>query len=134
MARFSTKGSELFIDGKKVLHGWESFSDWYWFATERVSEQISVINGRNIRDTIWFGFVQGHFEEWGNFSQAELELLAPRVWEIPPKTFPIRAEEPQGRWENDGPVCTDSGRSLLGAPGPGQFRGDGKFRDDQAAA
>ena len=39
-------------------------------------------DGRPVRDTIWFGYVQGLEEEWGYFSQAEIERLKPRTWEI----------------------------------------------------
>lgn len=81
---FEEKDGELFINGRKVLHGWESFSGWYWFAVEKVRKQDSVIDGKVFKDdTIWFGLVQGFEEEWGCFSQSELESLHPRVWKIP---------------------------------------------------
>ena len=42
-----------------------------------------MLNGRIYRnDTIYFGFVQGWYEEWGSFSLAELKSLEPYVWEI----------------------------------------------------
>jgi len=87
VAKLRTKGENLYIDDEhgthyKVLRGWESLFGWYWFAIEKVRNQISVINGKKIKDTIWFGFVQGFCEEWGNFSQAEIESLDPKTWEI----------------------------------------------------
>jgi len=89
MAKFESRNGKLYIDGKKVLRGWESFSGWYWFATEKVRTQVSEINGRPVQDTIWFGFVQGLEEEWGSFSQAELESLGKsKVWKIPQKNLP----------------------------------------------
>ena len=89
MAKFETKGKDLYIAGKKVLRGWESFSGWYWFATEKVEE----IDG----DTIWYGLVQGFYEEWGTFSQRELEALHPKVWEIPHRNLPWSGRrEPRG--------------------------------------
>ena len=89
MARFEEKDGKLFIDGKEVLRGWESFNGWYWFATEKVQEQLSDFgDGKPVQDTIWFGFVQGFEEEWGDFSQAELESLKPRVWEISRRDLP----------------------------------------------
>ena len=89
MAKFESKGSDLFIGGKKVLKAWESFSGWYWFATEKMHVQDSVIDGKvHEGDQIWFGFVQGLEEEWGNFSQAEIESLSPKTWEIPKKNLP----------------------------------------------
>ena len=88
MAEFQERDGRLFINGKEVLRAWESFTGWYWFATEKVQEQESLIDGKPVKDTIWFGFVQGLEEEWGDFSQAELEALKPRVWEIPPTNLP----------------------------------------------
>lgn len=74
MAKFEDKSRELFIDGKKVLRAWESYSGWYWFAIK--------IDGDKA-----FGFVQGLSEEWGEFSIKELESLKPKVWEIQKKNF-----------------------------------------------
>jgi hypothetical protein len=87
-AKFEEKDDGLYIDGKKVLRAWESFSGWYWFATEKIGTQDSDIGGKVYKnDTIWFGFVQGFEEEWGSFSQAEIESLAPKTWEIPQKNL-----------------------------------------------
>lgn len=87
MTNFEERNSELYIDGKKVIRAWESFSGWYWFAVKKVQVQDSVINDKLYpNDVIWFGLVQGLIEEWGDFSQKELELLSPyHVWEIPKK-------------------------------------------------
>ena len=89
MAKFETKGENLYIDGKKVLRGWESFTGWYWFATEKAGQQLSDFgDGKGVPDTIYFGLVQGLEEEWGYFSQAEIESLRPKTWEIPKKNLP----------------------------------------------
>jgi len=89
MAKFETDGKNLYIDGKKVLCGWESFNGWYWFATEKINEQLSDFgDGKGVTDTIYFGLVQGFEEEWGYFSQAEIERLKPKTWEIPKKNLP----------------------------------------------
>lgn len=88
MNRFEARNGELFINGRKVLRGWESFNGWFWFAVEKVQNRTSWINGRPVRDTIWYGLVQGAFEEWGDFSQAELEALRPNIWEIPRNQLP----------------------------------------------
>jgi len=88
MAKFTTKNDELFIDGKKVIKAWESFTGWFWFATEKGYEQESLIDGEGVDDTIWFGFVQGLEEEWGYFSQAEIESLGLKAWKIPAKNLP----------------------------------------------
>ena len=89
MAKFKGKDEKLFIDSKEVLKGWESFSGWYWFAIVEDRKQDSVLDDGTIaeNDTIWFGFVQDLCEEWGYFSQAELESLKPKVWEIPQRNL-----------------------------------------------
>ena len=88
MAKFETRSDELYIDNQKVLRGWESFSGWYWFATEKSRDQLSDFgDGNSVADTIWFGFIQGFEEEWGYFSQAEIERLKPMTWEIPKKNL-----------------------------------------------
>ena len=87
--KFTTKNEDLFINGKKVLRAWESFSGWYWFATEKAWKQDSIINDQVYEnDTIWYGLVQGLEEEWGNFSQAEIESLHPKTWKIPKDNLP----------------------------------------------
>lgn len=88
--KFRTDGKCLFIDGKKVLRGWESFSGWYWFATNEMRKQDSILSDGTVakNDIIYFGFVQGFEEEWGSFSLAELESLKPKVWEIPKRNLP----------------------------------------------
>ena len=89
MAKFEEKEGKLFIDGKEVLKGWESFSGWYWFATEKVEERLvadgsgSVLaDGSVVDDTIWFGLVQGLEEEWGEFSEAEIKSMGNMTWPI----------------------------------------------------
>lgn len=88
MAKFKTDGENLYIDGEKVLRGWESWNGWYWFATEKAGEQLSDFGeGEPVKDTIYFGLVQAFEEEWGYFSQAEIESLRPKTWEIPKKNL-----------------------------------------------
>ena len=91
MAKFEAKGNDLFIDGVKVLKAWESYTGWYWFGTEIIEIQDSDMgNGKVIKDdTIWYGFVQGFEEEWGSFSQGEIEALGKyKVWRIPQINLP----------------------------------------------
>ena len=87
---FKSKGKDLYIDGKKVMKGWESWNGWYWFATEEAYKQDSLFpNGKEVReDIIYFGFIQGLEEEWGYFSKSEIESLKPKTWEIPKKALP----------------------------------------------
>ena len=42
MAKFESRENELYIDGKKVLRAWESWSGWYWFATEKAGDQNRI--------------------------------------------------------------------------------------------
>ena len=94
---FESKGDDLFINGKKVIKAWESFTGWYWFGVERSEKRIagsetggSIINGQEVDDVIWFGLVQGLEEEWGYFSQAEIESLGKyKVWQIPKINLPF---------------------------------------------
>lgn len=82
MAKFESKDNQLYIDDHLVIKAWESFTGWFWFATKKVCNQKSLIEGEGIDDTIWFGYVQGLEEEWGNFSQAEIESLGMKAWRI----------------------------------------------------
>lgn len=88
MAELKSLDGRLLIDGRPVIKAWESFSGWYWFAVEKVREQVSEIKGDAVPDTIWFGLVQGFEEEWGDFSEAELRSMSPEVWEIPARDLP----------------------------------------------
>ena len=65
----------LYIGGKKVLKGWESFSGWYWFATELDVGEPGL----------HFGYVQGTYPEFGYFSEREMQPLIDqmRMWELP---------------------------------------------------
>ena len=88
MAEFKTKGDDLYINGKKVIKGYESFSGWYWFATNIVQKQDTLLDGKVYKDDIiYYGLVQGLEEEWGDFSKAELEALKGKIWEIPKKNL-----------------------------------------------
>jgi len=78
-----------YVYGKKVLCGFESWDGWYWFGREKVQEQLSDFgDGRGVPDTIWYGYVPGLQDEWGCFSQAEIESLRPKTREIPKKNLP----------------------------------------------
>ena len=82
MPKFEAINGKPLIDGQEVLKGWESFTGWYWFAVEESYKQDSVIDGKVFEnDQIYFGYVQGQFDEWGYFSKAELGINS-LVWEI----------------------------------------------------
>ena len=90
-----TKNGDLYAGPHKVLKGWESFTGWYWFAVEMVEERkvadgsgSVMADGSVVDDVIWFGFVQGQEEEWGEFSEAEIRALGNQAWPIKPQDLP----------------------------------------------
>lgn len=88
MANFTSDKGKLYINGNLIIAGWESFTGWYWFAIRKVYTQTSIIKGKEYpNDQIYFGFVQGQSEEFGNFSETELKLMKPKVWKIPKKNL-----------------------------------------------
>lgn len=88
MAVFTSEKGKLYIDGNKIIKGWESFTGWYWFAIRIAWMQTSIISEREYpNDTIFYGFIQGHVEEYGNFSLAELNRGKPLIWKIPNKNL-----------------------------------------------
>lgn len=84
MAKLTNDSKNLFVDGKKILKGWESFSGVYWFAIEKSHEQLSDFgDGKGTPDVIWFGLVQQvDGSEFGYFSQAEIAKLGNYAWPI----------------------------------------------------
>jgi hypothetical protein len=87
----------LYAGQHKVLKAWESFSGWYWFGVEKVEERRvgspvssggSMVNGKEVDDVIWFGYVQGFECEWGYFSEAEIRSLGNLAWPIKPQDLP----------------------------------------------
>lgn len=96
----SPSGLSVTVSGKDkhILKGWESFSGWYWFGIEKTEERIPTSeggeggsdlgDGKEVRDTIWFGLVQGQDEELGYFSEAEINALGNRAWAIKSRDMP----------------------------------------------
>jgi hypothetical protein len=103
MAKFESRDGDLYIDSQKVIKGYESVTGWYWFATEDAGKQDSYMGGDQIinDDQIYFGLVQGQYEEWGYFSEGELKQLVKKgwVWEIKRQDLPYsgRREYRMGR-------------------------------------
>lgn len=83
MNKIETKSDGMYINGKKVIKGWESFSGWYWFAVSLEEEDYGG-------HPLWFGFVQGFENEWGTFWQGELQPLIDEghIWEINEEDLP----------------------------------------------
>ena len=99
--KLETRDDCRFIGDKKVLAGWESFSGWYWFGVEKTATQDSVLGNDQVvlDDQIWFGFVQGLEEEWGYFSQGELESLGKyKVWRIKAVDLPYAGRREQKQY------------------------------------
>lgn len=88
MTELRTINGQLYAGDHLVLKGWESFSGWYWFAVEKVEER-RVADGSVVDDVIWFGLIQGHEEEWGEFSEAEIKALGNMAWPIKACDLPI---------------------------------------------
>lgn len=92
------KNKELVtIKGKQVIEIYESFDGSYWFITEKLYKQDTVINGQVYKDDqILFGYVKlsacPEYAEWGNISETELKLLGNRVWKVPKENWDICPE------------------------------------------
>jgi len=85
------------IQGVPVIDIYESFDGSYWFITEKLHKQDSVIHGKVYQDDqILFGYVKlsacPQFAEWGNVSETELRLLGGRVWKVPKKNWSVCPE------------------------------------------
>ena len=85
------------IKGKPVIEIYESLDGSYWFITEKLYKQDSVINGKVYKDDqILFGYVRlaacPEFAEWGNVSETELKLLGNWVWKVPKKNWHLCPE------------------------------------------
>ena len=67
----------------KVIKGWESYSGWYWFATEKFVQPPGHLYSGLVPD-LYSGLVQGHEEEFGSWSMQELAplIVSNKVWEI----------------------------------------------------
>ena len=95
------------IKGKPVIEIYESFDGSFWFITEKVYKQDSVINGKVYKDDqILFGYVRlsawPQFAEWGNISETELKLLGNRIWKVP-KLYWSYCPEIEVKYKDDKP-------------------------------
>ena len=85
------------IKGKPVIEIYESLDGSYWFITEKLYKQDTVINGTVYRDDqILFGYVRlaacPECAEWGNVSETELKLLGNWVWKVPKQNWHLCPE------------------------------------------
>jgi hypothetical protein len=81
------KEKSVTIQGVPVIDIYESFDGSYWFITEKLYKQDSIIHGKVCKDDqILFGYVKlsacPGFAEWGNISESELKSLGNRVWKV----------------------------------------------------
>lgn len=85
------------IKGKPVIAIYESLDGSYWFITEKLYKQDSVIQGKVYQDDqILYGYVKlsacPEYAEFGNISETELKLLKPRIWNVPKNNWPLCPE------------------------------------------
>ena len=75
------------IKGQPVIEIYESYDGSYWYVTERVWKQDSLIGGQVYKnDQILYGYVKlsccPECEEFGYFSEAELVRLGWKIWKV----------------------------------------------------
>ena len=78
----------IIIKGKPVIDIYEAVDGSYWFITEKLYKQDSIINGKVYKDDqILFGYARlaacPECAEFGKISETELKLLGNRVWKVP---------------------------------------------------
>ncbi len=76
------------IEDETIIEVYESFDGSYWYITERLYKQDSIIDGKVYKDDqILFGYARlsacPEYAEFGNISETELKLLGNRVWKVP---------------------------------------------------
>jgi hypothetical protein len=107
------------IEGTPVIDIYESFDGSYWFVTEKVWRQDSVIGGKVYpNDQILFGYVRlsscPECAEWGYFSEAELKSLGSRIWKVHRQdwsTCPCVAVEQVPGKQSDGETTSHEGHA-----------------------
>jgi hypothetical protein len=85
------------IQGEPIIDIYESFDGSYWYITEKLYTQDSIIGGKVYKDDqILFGYARlsacPEYAEFGNVSETELRLLGNRVWKVPMKNWPLCPE------------------------------------------
>lgn len=107
------------IKGVPVIDIYESVDGSYWFVTERLWKQDSVIGGKVHKDDqILYGYVRlsacPQYAEFGNFSETELKLLGNRIWKVPQKNWSVcpevEVQEAREHRDHHGARATGAGR------------------------
>ena len=105
------------IKGEPVIEIYESADGSYWFITEKLYKQDTVINSKVFKnDQILFGYVRlaacPECAEWGNISETELSQLGSWVWKVPKENWHIcplvevkNKEDEQAGAGAQGPCC-----------------------------
>ena len=75
------------IKEKPVIEIYEALDGSYWFITEKLYKQDSIISGKVYKDDqILFGYARlaacPEYAEFGKISETELKLSG-RVWKVP---------------------------------------------------
>ncbi len=76
------------IQGEPIIEVYESYDGSYWYITEKLYKQDSIIGGKVFKDDqILFGYARlsvcPEFAEFGKISETELNLLKPKIWKVP---------------------------------------------------
>ncbi len=85
------------IQGEPIIEVYESFDGSYWYITEKLYKQDSLINGKVYEnDQILYGYARlsacPEYAEFGNISETELRLLGNRIWKVPKKNWMLCPE------------------------------------------
>jgi len=85
------------IQGEPIIDVYESFDGSYWYITEKLYTQDSIIGGKVYKDDqILFGYARlsacPEYAEFGNVSETELRLLGSQVWKVPMKNWSLCPE------------------------------------------
>jgi hypothetical protein len=82
------------IQSEPIIDVYESFDGSYWYITEKLYTQDSIIGGKVYKDDqILLGYARlsacPEYAEFGNISETELRLLGSRVWKVPRENWPL---------------------------------------------
>ncbi len=82
------------IKGEPIIDVYESYDGSYWYITEMLYKQDSIIDGKVYNDDqILFGYARlsacTEYAEFGNISETELKLLGSRVWKVPKENWGV---------------------------------------------
>lgn len=85
------------IQGEPIIEIYESFDGSYWYITEKLYKQDSIIDGKVYKDDqILYGYARlsayPEYAEFGNISETELKLLGSKIWKVPKQNWKLCPE------------------------------------------